>query len=148
MYVLIIYYYFSKWNRLVFENRYIDFFLYNFWFPSPFSKKTIWSTRRERYLQYYIKKSRISLIFSSKVLHLQRTFSFQYFLTSIINNNKLIHEKLWINSHCTRPICHLHVCNILSKIDISYLTYCCTRTNIYIMMCSNFEIPISRKLIL
>ena len=54
MYVLFIFYYFSKWHTSVFENRYIDCFLYNFWFPSPFPTKTIWCTRREQALQSYI----------------------------------------------------------------------------------------------
>ena len=63
-YALFIYYYFSKWHTLVFENRYMDFFLYKFWFPSPFPKKTISCTRRDQSLRSYIKKSRISLISS------------------------------------------------------------------------------------
>ena len=73
-YVLFIYNYFSKWHTSVLKNTYIDCLLYNFWFPSPFPKKTIWFTRRDQALWSYIKKSRISLIFSPKVLHLHIRF--------------------------------------------------------------------------
>ena len=77
----------------VFKNRYINCFLITFDYLQHFPRK-LYGALEESKIYNIIYRNQVFINFSPKVLHPHRTFSFQYFLTSIIKNKKIIHETL------------------------------------------------------